>query len=124
MPRGFSSSAFEIDFSLFDINIGDPVLIVIEQNEGCHTKRLNPEVLLPISTFEVSVINITEGGKLTCTTTDEHCIISLIIKEYLWNKWVNLTKVDGEGSAESNNYEYEIIPYSGENKVRVVQIDH
>lgn len=123
MPRVFSSSAFEIDFSLFDINIGDPVLIVIEQNEGCHTKRLNPEVLLPISTFEVSVINITESGKLTWTTTDEQGKLPFI-EQFRWNKWVNAGVVDGKGSTGPNNYEYEIIPHSGENKVRVVQIDH
>src|SRR5210317_2480058 len=69
MPGGTSMGAFEIDFSLFNIEIGEPVFIVIEHNEGCKPKILNPEVLLPRSTFEVTKMNITDAGKLTWTTT-------------------------------------------------------
>src|SRR6202008_834946 len=64
MRGGCSSSAFEIDFSLFNIEIGEPVFIVIEHNDGCKPKILNPEVLLPRSTFKVSSMNINNTGKL------------------------------------------------------------
>lgn len=124
MPGGVSRSAFEIDFSLFDINIGDPVFIVIEHNDGCAPKILNPEVLLPRSTFTVTEMEISEEGELKWTTTGEQGKLPYIIEQYRWNKWVNAGEVDGEGSAGPNEYEYKIIPHSGENKVRVVQIDH
>ena len=45
MPGGTSMGAFEIDFSIFNIAIGEPVFIVIEHNDGCKPKILNPEVL-------------------------------------------------------------------------------
>lgn len=124
MPGGVARSAFEIDFSLFDINIGDPVFIVIEHNDGCAPKILNPEVLLPRSTFKVTEMEVSEDGQLKWTTTEEQGKLPFIIEQYRWNKWVNAVEVDGEGSAGPNQYEYKIIPHSGENKVRVVQIDH
>jgi len=35
MPGGTSFGAFEIDFSLYNIDVGEPVFIVIEHNDGC-----------------------------------------------------------------------------------------
>src|SRR5690606_425485 len=46
------------------------------------------------------------------------------IEQHRWNKWVNAGEVDGIGTPGSNSYEFKITPHSGENKVRVVQIDH
>jgi hypothetical protein len=124
MPGGVSRSAFEIDFSLFNINIGDPVFIVIEHNDGCTPKILNPEVLLPRSTFKVTEMTISNDGLLKWTTTAEQGKLPYIIEQYRWNKWVSAGEVDGAGTPTSNSYEYKVIPHSGENKVRVVQIDH
>ena len=41
MPGGTNTGAFEIDFSIFNIAIGEPVFIVIEHNDGC--KPQNPK---------------------------------------------------------------------------------
>jgi hypothetical protein len=68
LPGSTGSSAFEIDFSLFKLQIGDPVFIVIEHNVGCTPKIINPEVLLPRSTFTVLEMNINSQGKLTWKT--------------------------------------------------------
>lgn len=65
MPGGTALSAFEIDFSLFNVEIGEPVFIVIEHNDGCKPKILNPEVLLPRSTFNTVDISIQNNGMLT-----------------------------------------------------------
>ncbi len=124
MPGGVSRSAFEIDFSLFDIKVGDPVFVVIEHGPGCTPKILNPEVLLPRSTFEVQEMAVTKDGDLKWTTTGEQGKLPFIIEQYRWNKWVNAGEVDGEGTAGPNSYEFQVTPHSGENKVRVVQIDH
>lgn len=124
MPGGVSRSAFEIDFSLFDIKVGDPVFVVIEHGPGCTPKILNPEVLLPKSTFEVSEMNIDKEGNLSWTTSGEQGQLPFIIEQYRWNKWVNAGEVDGEGTQGPNDYEFKVTPHSGENKIRVVQIDH
>ncbi|MES2800289.1 MAG: hypothetical protein V4638_09760 [Bacteroidota bacterium] len=124
MPGGTNMGAFEIDFSSFNIEIGDPVFIVIDHNEGCKPKILNPEVLLPQSTFNVVSMTITTPGKLTWTTKDEKGKLPFIIEQYRWNKWVTVGEVAGKGNASSNSYEFQVAPHSGENTVRVVQIDH
>lgn len=124
MPGGCASSAFEIDFSLFNVEIGDPVFIVIEHNDGCKPKILNPEVLLPKSTFIASELKCTPGGMLTWKTTNEIGKLPFIIEQYRWNKWVQVGEVQGKGTSGTNSYEFQVTPHSGENTVRVVQIDH
>lgn len=126
MPGGTSSSAFEIDFSLFNIEIGEPVFIVIEHNDGCKPKILNPEVLLPRSTFKVTEMEVSNSGKLLWKTTNEQGKLPFIIEQYRWNKWVEIGEVQGKGKSGSNenSYEFQVIPHSGENTVRVAQIDH
>jgi len=124
MPGGCASSAFEIDFSLFNVEIGDPVFIVIEHNDGCKPKILNPEVLLPKSTFKVTDMKCSSAGKLTWSTTDEQGKLPFIIEQYRWNKWVQVGEVQGKGTPGTNSYEFQVVPHSGENTIRVVQIDH
>ena len=124
MPGGTNMGAFEIDFSMFNIAIGEPVFIVIEHNDGCKPKILNPEVLLPRSTFKVSSISVNSDGVLVWNTTDERGKLPYTIEQYRWNKWVSIGEVQGKGNVGSNLYEFQVAPHSGENKIRVVQVDH
>lgn len=124
LPGGTSLAAFGIDFAQFNIAIGETVFIVIEHNDGCRPKILNPEVLLPKSTYKISSMTVTNDGKLTWTTTKEDGKLPFIIEQYRWNKWVALGEVDGIGTSGSNNYSFQISPHSGENIVRVCQFDH
>lgn len=124
MPGGTNMGAFEIDFSTFNIEIGETVFIVIEHNDGCKPKILNPEVLLPRSTFKISSIAVTNTGKLTWSTTEEKGKLPFIVEQYRWNKWVTVGEVSGKGTSGANSYEFQVAPHSGENTVRVVQIDH
>lgn len=121
---GLASSAFEIDFSQFGLKIGDPVFIVLEHGLGCKPKVLNPEVLLPKSTFEISSISCNAEGKLIWTTTGESGKLPFVIEQFRWNKWVVIGEVDGIGNPTKNEYTFNVAPHSGENKVRVVQTDH
>lgn len=124
LPGGTSAGAFEIDFSLFNIEIGEPVFIVIEHNDGCKPKVLNPEVLLPRSTFKIKSITISNTGSMKWTTSAEQGKLPFVIEQYRWNKWVAVGEVEGKGSGNDNNYQFNITPHSGENTVRVVQVDH
>jgi len=124
MPGGTSMGAFEIDFSMFNIAIGEPVFIVIEHNDGCKPKILNPEVLLPRSTFKVTEISVAASGKLVWKTNEEQGKLPYIIEQYRWNKWVTIGEVQGKGTPETNSYEFQVTPHSGENTVRVTQVDH
>ena len=124
MPGGTNLRAFEIDFSRFNIEIGEPVFIVIEHHDGCRPKIMNPEVLLPRSTFIVKTMNVNKEGKFNWITTGEQGKLDFTIEQYRWNKWVAIGKVQGKGGGSENEYEFEITPHSGENTVRVVQVDH
>jgi len=125
MPGGIGQSAFEIDFSLFNVKIGQQVFIVIEHNSGCSPKILNPEVLLPKSTFKMLDIAVSSSGKLSWKTKDEDGKLPFIIEQYRWNKWVDIGQVQGKGKNNSpNTYEFQVVAHSGVNTLRVVQVDH
>ena len=124
MPGGANMGAFEIDFTLFNIAIGEPVFIVIEHHDGCKPKILNPEVLLPRSTYNVENMEIDNNGKLTWTTSGEQGKLPFIIEQYRWNKWVTIGEVQGQGSGTKNAYEFVVTPHSGENTIRIAQVDH
>lgn len=120
----YQSSAFQIDMTEFNINYGDAVLVVLEHEEGCKPKLLNPEVLLPASTFILSDISCTSDGVLTWTTTGESGKLPYQIEQYKWNKWVVIGEVDGNGASGTNHYTFNVSPHSGENKIRVSQTDN
>lgn len=122
----WESSAFEIDLSLHQLKIGDAVVIKIEHKEGCTPKVLNAEVLKPKSTFEVvdGSMNISTSGKLTWKTKNENGKLPYIVEQFIWNKWIPVGEVNGEGSPEEHAYEFQLTPHSGENKVRVKQLDY
>lgn len=124
MPGGTSQPAFEIDFSLFNIALGEPVFIVIEHNDGCKPKILNPEVLLPKSTFEIISIQVSPEGKISWSSKGEKGKLPYVIEQFRWNKWVAVGEVQGKGTATPNNYEFQVTPHSGENTLRVAQFDH
>ena len=124
MPGGTSVGAFEIDFLFFNIEIGEPVFIVIEHNDGCQPKILNPEVLLPRSTYEVVDISVSDAGVLSWTTSGERGKLPFVIEQYRWNRWVQVGEVMGAGSNGKNTYEFSVAPHHGENRVRISQTDH
>ena len=118
------ASAFQIDLAEFDIQVGDKVLIVLEHEEGCKPKLLNPEVLLPKSTFILKDISCTPDGTLTWTTTGESGSLAYQIEQYKWNKWVVVGETNGIGNEKPNEYLFNVSPHSGENKLRVTQTDN
>ena len=118
------ASAFQIDMSEFNIKIGEKVLVVVEHESGCKPKVLNPEVLLPKSTFKLEEISCTPDGKLTWTTTNESGALDYKIEQYKWNKWVVVGETNGTGDEGENNYSFNLLPHAGENKVRVSQVDN
>ena len=96
---------------------------MIEHNAGCTPKILNPEVLLPESTFDISEIAISASGKLSWKTINENGKLPFFIEQFRWNKWVQVGEVRGKGTVAANKYDFQVIPHSGENILRVVQVD-
>lgn len=118
------ASAFQVDMAEFDVKIGDKVIVVFEHEDGCKPKLLNPEVLLPKSTFVLEDISCLADGTLSWTTIDESGALTYQIEQYKWNKWVVVGETNGIGNENPNDYLFNLTPHSGENKVRVTQTDN
>jgi len=116
-----NSSAFAIDFNILGINSGQDLEVIIRHKDGCNPLVLNPEAIKPHSTFKVTDIEVS-NNILTWTTTNESGPLPYVIEQFRWNKWVKAGEVQGNG--KGGDYKFKLEPYSGENKVRVKQIDY
>jgi hypothetical protein len=119
-----NSSAFEIDLSVFQYQLGDKLSIKIKHKEGCAPKVLNSEVLKPKSTFETLSINVSENGTLMWKTKGEAGKLDFDVQQYKWNKWVKVGTVRGKGTPGKNSYSYKVLAVTGKNKFRVKQSDY
>lgn len=124
LPTSINKSSFEINFALFNLQLGDQVFVVFEHNDGCSPKVLNPEVLLPKSTYLLQDITVDNQGLVKWQTKGEEGKLPFVVEQFRWNKWVSVGEVEGTGKPELSKYEFQIIPHSGENVVRVAQTDY
>ncbi|MEX2597216.1 MAG: hypothetical protein WEC59_09850 [Salibacteraceae bacterium] len=121
----WNSSAFEIDLSIHNLDLGEQVVVVVKHKDDCAPKVLNPEVLNPKSTFETENIAVTNDGVLKWSTKNEAGILTYVVEQFRWNKWVYVGEVEGAGrTGNINSYSFKITPHSGENKFRVKQVDY
>jgi len=119
-----NSSAFEVDLSVHNLKIGDKVEIIIKHKEGCKPKVINPEAVKPRSTFEIVSISIDKEGTLVWKTKNEQGSLPFIIEQYRWNKWIKVGEVEGVGTPQEHEYKFKVPLHSGENQVRVKQLDY
>jgi len=119
-----NSSAFEIDLSVYNLNIGDKIRIVIKHKDNCTPKVLNPEAIKPKSTFEIVEITVTKTGNLEWIAKNESGSLPYIVEQFRWNKWIKVAEVEGKGTPTPNKYSVKVNFHSGTNKFRVKQIDH
>lgn len=120
-----NSNAFEVDLSIHDLSPGDRVVVVIKHKDDCGVKVLNPEVLKPRSTFKTESIAVGSDGILKWSTSGESGVLTYIVEQYRWNKWVYVGEVEGKGrTGATSTYSFKVTPHSGENKFRVKQVDY
>lgn len=119
-----NSSAFEIDFSFFQLPLGSAVEVKIKYKDDCKPKVLNSEVLKPMATFDIDAMAITKEGMLVFSTKNETGNLPYTVEQFRWNKWVDVGTVQGKGSPDLNKYEFQIgTIHSGDNKFRLKQVD-
>lgn len=123
-PDEVNQSAFEIDFGNHDVKLGDKVVINIKHKDDCAPTVINPEVLKPKSTFNVQKIVFNKDGVLEWVADNETGKLDYIVEQFRWNKWIKVGEVGGEGTPGAHQYSFKITPHSGENKVRVKQVDY
>jgi hypothetical protein len=124
VPSNTGNGDFEIDLSDLNISIGEPLFIVIEHEDGCKPIIINPEVLLPRSTYVISKMTAEKSGILEWETSKEHGKLPFLIEQFRWNKWVTVGEVQGVGTSGKHLYAFKVAPHSGQNTVRIVQVDH
>jgi hypothetical protein len=124
LPAAIQSAHFEINFQLFQLKKGENVFVVLEHASGCEPRFMNPEILLPKSTFRCTSISADKTGVIKWTTADEAGSLDFIIEQYRWNRWVEAGQVKGKGTKQANAYYFQITPHSGKNQIRVSQIDN
>lgn len=118
-----NSPAFAVDLAVWGLKQGDPVEVVLRMKENCDVKIINPEVIYPNSTYEVTSINLEPDGMLTWKTVKESASIPFVIEQFRWNKWLKVGEVIGLGSSAENTYKFQANLHSGVNTFRVYQLD-
>jgi hypothetical protein len=124
LPAVIQTSHFEIDFKLFHLRKGEQVFVVLEHATGCEPRFINPEVLLPKSTFECNQIKAQKDGLLTWSTHNENAVLDYSIEQFKWGRWVEVGQVKGKGQKGINQYVFQLSPHSGKNTVRISQTDN
>ena len=119
-----NSSAFEIDLSIYEMEIGDNVEVVIKHKDGCSPRILNPDVLKPKSTCKFEALNITKSGLMSWNTTGETGEIPFIVEQFKWSKWTKIYKEKGKGIPSVQSYKCQVNFHTGINKFRIKQIDY
>jgi hypothetical protein len=119
-----NSASFAVDLAIWKLNPGDALEIVLRCKENCEVKVLNPEVIYPNSTFEVTSLTISQTGGMEWTTEKESAPLTFIIEQFRWNKWNKVGEIKGQGIAESCRYNYPVNLHSGMNTFRIYQMDY
>jgi hypothetical protein len=119
-----NSSAFAIDLGAWGLKLGDAVEVVLRCKEKCDVKIINPEVIYPNSTFEITGMQVNTTGVLNWTTKSESAMLPFIIEQFKWNRWIKVGETMGQGKSDSNEYSFQASLHSGSNTFRVYQIDH
>jgi len=124
LPATIQNEHFQIDLSLFGLTKGEDVFVELEHYEGCTPRFINPEALLPTSTFTLISLLANETGVINWTTKNENGRLPFHVEQYKWGKWVSAGEIQGRGTPGTNTYQLTITPCSGNNKIRIMQLDN
>lgn len=119
-----NSPAFAVDLKAWGLRVGDPLEIVLRCKEDCEVKIINPEVIYPNSTYELTSINLAPDGLLSWTAIKESASLPYSIEQFKWNKWSKVGEVQGKGTPEECTYSFQATLTSGVNLFRIQQLDH
>jgi hypothetical protein len=116
-----NSSAYEVDFSQFDIAMGTAVTVEIKHKDDCKPMVLNPDALKPKPTFDIEYMSINANGILNWKTNHEQGSLPFVVEQFRWNKWVTIGEVAGIGTPDAHEYSFKVTPHSGANRFRIRQ---
>lgn len=118
-----ASSAFEISLDKMALELGDPITVVISHHDNCAPRIINPEILKPLSTYQLTSMTLDEH-LLRFKTTKESSKLKFFVQAYRWGRWVSVDELDGKGGPDDNVYDVAVCPHAGKNTYRIKQYDH
>ena len=119
-----NSSAFCILLSELNFDLGEMLTITLKHSNDCHPRIINPEILKPLSTYELLEMSLEFGDMLQFKTSGESSQLLFYVQQFRWGKWVDIAEVNGNGGPGNQQYSVRVYPHHGENKFRVYQNDH
>jgi len=114
-----NSNAFEIDFSLLNLKIGDPLIVIIRHKSGCKPEIVNPKALQPSVNVAFLSPKVDKSGKLIWGIKGDLMEEPLIIEQFRWNKWIKIGELSATDTVKKNSYSFEFIPHTGINQFRI-----
>lgn len=115
-----NSNAFEIDFSLMNLKIGDPVTVVIKHKSGCKPEVINPKALQQSENVSFVSPKADKTGKINWGIKGNLMDEPMIIEQYRWNKWIKIGELTPADTVRKNIYSFETVPHSGINQFRIL----
>jgi hypothetical protein len=119
-----NSASFAVDLAIWKLNNGDPLEIVLRCKENCEVKILNPEVIYPTSSFQITSMTVSPTGGMEWTTEKETSSLVFVIEQFRWNKWIKVGEVKGQGIPETCRYNFPLNLHTGSNTFRIYQMDY
>lgn len=119
-----NSSAFRISLDLFDLEYGEAYELKVKHHKNCKPSLVNPEVLKPLSMFDIIDYSISFDDHFKFTTENESGKLKFYLEEFRWGRWVDSGEINGKGGPNQNTYSVKVYPINGINKFRVYQMDH
>lgn len=119
-----NSAVISVNFKALSMKPGDRMEIVIRCKEDCAIRVLNPEAIMPESTFQMESVWINPNGHLEWATHSEHGSLPYSVEQYKWKRWVKVGEAMGKGEMQRNTYVMDLTLHSGINLFRVTQKDH
>ncbi|MFO7790718.1 MAG: hypothetical protein R6V32_09120 [Bacteroidales bacterium] len=123
VPDEVRSSAFVVSLDRMGLELGQDITIVFKHEDDCAPLVINPEVLKPLSTFELKNHEM-KDGKLIYETTGESSKLTFFVEEYRWDRWLTIDEIEGYGGPGDNTYKVKVYPHNGKNMYRLKQVDH
>ena len=119
-----NSASFAVDLATWKLDLGDALEIVLRCKEDCEVKILNPEVIYPNSTYQITACTISPSGDMVWSTEKESAPLNFVIEQFRWNKWIKVGEVKGLGKPEECKYNFPVNLHSGLNTFRIYQMDY
>lgn len=125
LDKEINSSSFEIDLSLYNLNIEDSLFFKIIYNEDIGIPKIyNPDAFFKKN--EIKFLNTDcdrKEAKISWTVDGDNIEEPFEIEQFMWETWLTVNLIDPKKQNTFPSYTSTITPHSGRNLFRIKYID-